>query len=144
MNSNLQQQSRLTNLTALYVALLVVFLNGCSNTATGQRFLTVQIKMDDGLAFETKTGVADSMPVEKMWDVLEKANFEVSKSYAETLGNDSRTHLLKGKIVVEISHVGKLLASSTVDSLRLKLNESKDWVIEEGELDLVKQAAKSE
>ena len=124
------------------VAALVVFSNGCSTSTTGQRFLTIQIKVDDKLAFETKSGVADTLPVEEMWDVMKEANFEVAKDYAESFdASNSETHELKGNIEIEISHVGKKLASSEVDSLKLKRNELKDWVIEDGELDLVKQSS---
>lgn len=127
------------NLLAIFALAIV---SGCSSaTSTGQRFLHFQVKENDKLVFETKTGVPDDTPVEKMWDAIEKATFEVSKEYAESIEANATSHQLKGPVVIEISHVGKKLTSSTIDTLQLKKDENNDWVIDESELDLIKQSA---
>ena len=126
----------------LWAILTIALLIGCNSAATGQRYLHFQIKVDDKLAFETKAGVPDDTSVENMWDAINKATFEASKDYAEVLNaENSETHKLTGSVVLQISHVGKKLTTSTVDALEMKKNSDGEWTIVESELDLIKQSA---
>ena len=133
---------KLTGHISLLAILTIGLLVGCNSATTGQRFLHFQIKVDDKLAFETKAGVPDDTLVENMWDSIKQATFETSKDYAEILNNEnSETHKLTGDVVIEISHVGKTLATSAVEALQMKKNADGQWTIVQSELDLIKQSA---
>lgn len=135
---------KLTSHISLLAILTIVFLAGCNSATTAQRFLHFQIKVDDKLAFETKSGVPEEMAVKNMWDTIDQATFETSKEYAEILSTQkskSETHKLAGDVVIQISHVGKTLATSTVEALQMKKNADGEWAIVPSELDLLKQSA---
>lgn len=133
-------KSQLNFLAVLAIALII----GCSSAGTGQRFVHFQIKVDDKLAFETKAGVPEETTVENMWDAIGNATFEASSDYAEILSaENSGTHKLTGAVVLQISHVGKKLATSAVESLEMKKKADGEWTIVESELDLVKQSAET-
>ena len=126
----------------LWAVVIIALLVGCNSTTSGLRFLQFQITVDGKLAFETKAGVQDDTPLEEMWDSIDKATFEASKEYAEILSaEDADTHTLTGDVVIQISHVGKKLATSTVEDLQMKKDANGEWIVVESELDLIKQSA---
>ena len=141
-SNSIGAKMKLTGHIGFWAILTIGLLVGCNSAETGQRFLHFQIKVDDKLAFETKAGVPDETAVENMWDSIEQATFETSKDYAEILNTEnSDTHKLTGDVVIQISHVGKTLTTSTVEALQMKKNTEGEWTIVQSELVLIKQSA---
>lgn len=126
------------SVTAWTTGLLLLALASCA--PPGQRLLDVEIEVNGQVVFEGFRGVRDTMPVDRMWEVVGEIAFDPAAGIA--LDSLEPVEVLAGSIVVRISHTGDELATASLDSMSLALNPgTKTWSLDDASRQRLLQAA---